>query len=67
MESIETIERGGLTIDIYPEEHLDDSPRDWDNMGTMVCWHSRYTLGDKHDHDRPHNMLADLVRECPPG
>jgi hypothetical protein len=24
-----------------------DSPREWDNMGTMVCWHRRYTLGDK--------------------
>lgn len=25
------------------------SPRDWDNVGTMVCFHSRYKLGDEHD------------------
>ena len=24
-----------------------DSPREWDNLGAMVCMHSRYTLGDE--------------------
>jgi hypothetical protein len=28
-----------------------DSPRSWDNLGTMVCFHKRYDLGDKHDYD----------------
>jgi hypothetical protein len=30
----------------------DDSPmnpRQWDNMGTMICFHRRYTLGDDHE------------------
>ncbi len=22
-------------------------PREWDNLGTMVCWHGRYNLGDR--------------------
>lgn len=26
-----------------------ESPRDWDNLGTMVCSHNRYTLGDRQD------------------
>jgi len=26
------------------------SPREDDNLGTMVCFHSRYDLGDKHDY-----------------
>ncbi len=30
-----------------------ESPRDWDNAGTMVCWHRRYNLGDKHDFRSP--------------
>jgi hypothetical protein len=25
-------------------------PRDDDNLGTMVCFHSRYDLGDKHNY-----------------
>jgi hypothetical protein len=27
-----------------------ESPRDWDNLGTMVCFHKRYELGDKTDY-----------------
>lgn len=26
-------------------------PREWDNLGRMVCFHRRYTLGDKHDYN----------------
>ena len=28
-----------------------DNPRSWDNLGTMVCFHNRYDLGDKHEYD----------------
>ncbi len=38
----------GLTIKIYPDDTSDEGPRDWDNLGTMVCFHKRYALGDKH-------------------
>jgi hypothetical protein len=27
-----------------------DSPRYWDNLGTMICFHKRYDLGDKHNY-----------------
>ena len=30
-----------------------DSPREWDNLGEMICFHSKYTLGDKHDFKEP--------------
>ena len=40
-----------------------DSPRDGleENLGTMVCWHRCYTLGDKHDFECPGNFLDALV------
>ena len=39
-----------------------DSPRDNEgNFGTMVCWHRRYTLGDKHGFECPGNFLDSLV------
>lgn len=38
----------GWTIKIKSDDSP-DSPRDWDNLGTMVCFHKRYDLGDKHD------------------
>ena len=25
-----------------------ESPREWDNLFTFVCWHNRYRLGDKN-------------------
>lgn len=34
-----------------------DSPRSWDNLGTMVCWHKRYSLGDRHDFETPQDFL----------
>ena len=34
------------------EQDIDPvDPRDWDNLGTMVCFHKRYNLGDKNDLD----------------
>lgn len=30
------------------QDHDADSPRSWDNLGTMYCFHKRYLLGDNH-------------------
>ena len=48
MENKMTEEYKGYRIEIVPD---DDpiNPRDWDQLGTMVCFHNRYNLGDKHD------------------
>jgi hypothetical protein len=35
-------------IEIYQDEST-ESPRSWDNLGTMICFHRRYNLGDKHN------------------
>jgi len=45
---IETIEYKGYNINIYPDTEP-DSPRNWDNLGIMVCFHHKYDLGDKTD------------------
>ncbi len=37
----------GLTIKIYQDEDS-EGPRDWDNLGTMICFHKKWKLGDKH-------------------
>jgi len=43
-----SIQRIRIVRDSYHE-----SPREWDNLGTMVCWHPEYLLGDKHEHESP--------------
>ncbi len=37
-----------------------ESPRDYDNLGTMACWQRRYTLGDKHEYGDPRALLIAL-------
>jgi hypothetical protein len=50
-DAIETKDIGKYRIEIFYDTSP-DSPRNWDNMGTMVCFHNRYTLGDKnHGYD----------------
>ncbi len=51
----------GLTISIESDDSP-ESPREWDNLGTMVCFHGRYILGDK-DHgyrQEDYSSWADL-------
>jgi hypothetical protein len=48
MDAVKEISYRGKIIFIC-QDHDPESPREWDNMGTMVCFHRRYTLGDKHD------------------
>jgi hypothetical protein len=38
-------------------------PREWDNMGKMVCWHRRHDLGDKHDFKTPEDFLNEVLSE----
>ena len=35
-------------------------PREWDNLGTMHCWHSRYNLGDEQHNDDADMFIAEL-------
>jgi hypothetical protein len=42
--------------DNYP-----DNPRNWDNLGTMVCFHKRYDLGDTTDYrSQDYDAWGDL-------
>lgn len=40
----------GKTLEIVQDTNP-ESPREWDNMGTMICFHGRYNLGDRHNYD----------------
>ena len=45
-----------------------DSPRTWCNLGTMICFHNRYDLGDSHsyssdDYSSWEEMEKDLIKK----
>lgn len=51
----------GCTIKLVADESP-ESPKEWCNVGTMVCWHRRYTLGDEQPKDSPDEYLQSLAR-----
>jgi len=53
MEATETKTIGKYKIEVFNDEDA-QSPREDDNLGTMICFHGRYNLGDKHDYNH-HN------------
>jgi hypothetical protein len=60
---IETIEYKDHIIEIY----LDDNPLspidEFDMMGKMVCWHSRYDLGHEQPNVDPNEYRVELAKE----
>src|SRR5271157_3909336 len=46
-----TISYKGYTIEIVPDNNPMDPRKEWDNLGTMICVHKRYYLGDKHSYN----------------
>ena len=59
-----TIHLQGLTIKIIQDEDA-ESPRDWSNVGTMVCWHR--DLGDEQRRDNPSDWFNSLAEDFRPG
>ena len=58
---------GNYIIRIFPDD-CGDSPRNWDNLGTMVCFHKRYDLGDENDYcssnyDGWDEMKEDIIEK----
>lgn len=40
-----------------------ESPREWSNVGTMVCWHRKYNLGDEQPKEPPEDWIRFLAHE----
>src|SRR3990167_995153 len=57
------IEKDWIRIELHQDE-LMESPRGWDNLGTMVCFHSRYRLGDSHNFESPKDFQEQITEEA---
>jgi len=55
MQEYESVNYKGYEIKIYHDEDPMD-PREWDNLGTMMCAHREYNLGDEF-------VSGDEIRE----
>jgi hypothetical protein len=68
MYTYETIEHAGCEIRIESDDDPLNPRVDYDNAGTMVCFHSSYNLGDEQSNDFPtyQCLLLDLAIEYMP-
>jgi hypothetical protein len=65
METVyEETHESGAVIKIYPDFEPLNPRTDWDHEGTeMLCWHKRYSLGDKHGYAQSGSLLEELKQE----
>jgi len=56
MTLLQSIVSEGYKLDIYQDDWA-DSPRDWDNLGTMITWTRDYLSPDKNEFKTPEDFL----------
>lgn len=49
MKPVKEFKVGNKTLQLFNDESPSD-PRGDDNLGKMICFHTRYSLGDNHDY-----------------
>jgi hypothetical protein len=59
-EVVHRVENEEVVLKIVRDEYP-VNPREWDNLGTMVCFHRRYDLGDPHDFETPGEFLERVT------
>ena len=59
-EHLHVVDSDGTIYRIEKKSDPDpDDPSKWEsNLGTIACWHTRYTLGNENPKDDPQNWLA---------
>ena len=48
---------------VIEEEQFPEDPRSWDNLGTMLCCHRDYYLGDCNSNEETEQQLAEICRK----
>ena len=71
MEPVDVIKLANGTLEIISDEDPQNPRTEWDNLGTMVCFHKRYGLGDTHDYkskdyDNWNAVKAQIVKDHDP-
>lgn len=62
MFTVYEVKSKNAVLKIYYDEDC-RSPRERDNLGTIICWHRKYNLGDEHNYDSPDDFWYSLAEE----
>jgi len=61
---MEIIDYRGWKIEIKRDEFSNDPRKEYDNLGTMVCFHRRYGLGDENHEIKNPAELENLINRA---
>jgi hypothetical protein len=50
-----------IKLRIVPDTSPANPRKEWDNLGTIICFHRKYNLGDEHNYEDQFDFLADLA------
>jgi len=50
-----------VTVKVIQDMHPSNPRTEWDNLGTMACWHGRYELGDEQPNQDPEEWIKENV------
>lgn len=60
-EPSDSYEYKGYTIEIWPDTDSSDPRKEFENLGTMACWHRRYSLGDTQPKCDPGEYIESIA------
>lgn len=52
---------GTYTLFLCEDNDPPNPRKDYEPFGRMICWHSRYNIGDNHEYAEPIDFLRDMV------
>lgn len=64
MEAVEKIRSGNKILRIFQDDYTENPRLEFDNLGTMICFHKNYKLGDKHEYDSSDYNSWDEVEKA---
>ena len=53
-----SIKKDGISLKLAQDYSYNPNPREDDNLGHLICWHRRYSLGDSNEFYRPCDFQA---------
>jgi hypothetical protein len=62
--TVEELPNGKVVIGYLADDNTaPHNPREDENLGHMICWHRRHSLGDKHEYKDSEALWADILGE----
>ena len=62
MTEADKYEHEGVEVQIHYDHDPASTPRDWDNLGIMYCWHPNYDFGDEQFTRSDHESIEAVYR-----